>query len=249
MARFDTSLSTYDADSVEFSGLDLATEIMGELDFGETIFLLLTGDVPNEGESRTINAMLSSLMVHGLTPHAIASRMTLLSAPESIQGAVASGVLGAGTRYLGAMERCAEQLHRLADEDGGPASVDEVVAEFTSRGDPFPGIGHPFHEPVDPRAERLFAIAKEADVAGDHVDLLLAIRDAFEDETGRALPINITGAIAAVSADLGLTPTAAKGIAIISRTSGLVAEVVEEEQHPMAREMWQLLEENTEYSP
>ena len=249
MAGFDTTLSTYDAESVEFRGHDLASEVMGELDFGETIFLLLTGDVPSEGEGRTVNAMLASLMVHGMTPHAIASRMTLLSAPESIQGAVASGMLGAGTRYLGAMERCAEQLGRLADEDSDPDSVEELVGEFTRRGDPFPGIGHPLHTPVDPRAERLFAVAKDADVAGEHVDLLLAVRDAFEDETDRELPINITGAIAAVSADLGLPPAAAKGIAIISRTSGLVAEVVEEQRDPMALEMWQLIEENTEYEP
>lgn len=249
ISRFETGLSTYDRESVEFRGQDLTEDIMGEYTFGESIYLMLTGETPSDDERRTMNAMLSALMVHGTTPHAIAAQMTYLSAPESVQGAVASGVLGAGSRYLGAMKECSTQLRALKAENTEPHSVADLVEQVTNRDEHFLGLGHPFHEPVDPRAERLFVIAEEDGVADTYVDLLKNVQSAFQEHTGQQLPINITGAIAAVSSDLGVSPTAAKGIAIISRTAGIVAEINEEEQYPMAMDIWQAFAEQISYTP
>lgn len=243
---WNTSLSTYDAESVEVRGRDLPGAIMGEMDFGETVFLLLTGDQPDSGERRMTNAILSSLMVHGVTPHAIAARMTYMAAPESIQGAVASGILGAGDRFVGAMEGCAAAIGRVTE---GEVTPEELVAEYRERGAPFPGIGHPVHDPVDPRAQRLFDLAVEEEIAGNHVDALHDVQTEFEERAGVTLPINVTGAIAAVAADMGFSPSAARGLAIVSRTAGLVAEVLEEQHDPVARDTWEHVESHVHYRP
>jgi len=247
MPELESRLSTYDAESVTFRGEDLTEDLMGEMDFGGTVLLLLTGERPDAGESRLANAMLESLMVHGVTPHAIAARMTYLSEPTSIQGAVASGLLGVGSRFVGSMQECAAVLGEIEDAEDTEAAVAETVAAYREAGDPFPGIGHPFHEPVDPRAQRLFDIAGEEDIAGPHVDHLRAVQEEFEAVTGKWLVANVTGGIAATSADMGLPPVAARGLAVISRAAGLVAEVVEEDQDPIARDVWGMVEEEMTY--
>jgi len=244
-----TKLSTYDTTSITVRDRDLADEIMGELSFGGSVYLLWTGEVPTDGQARTVDAMLSSLMVHGRTPHALASRLTALSAPDSLQGAVASGLLGVGSQFVGSMQEAAAVLQELADEPEADRedAVEAVIAEYRERGDPFPGIGHPFHEPVDPRAERLFEVAEEEGVAGAHIDCLREVQAGFEAATGLDLPVNITGAIAAVASDMGLSPEAARGLAIVSRAAGLVAAVIEEQSRAVAMDVWDYAEEQTEY--
>jgi citrate synthase len=245
---FTSDLTHHDEDSISLRGHDLTAEVMGELDFGSSIYLLITGEMPSESHARMTNAILPALMDHGMTSQAIATRMTLLAAPESTQGAVASGLLGAGSRFLGAMEACASDLQAVVDEAGQYRDADDVVRQYQERGDNFPGIGHPIHTSGDPRADRLFELAAEEGVAGEHVEALHAIRDGFTASIGRELPINVTGAIAAVTADMGLSPRVAKGFALISRTPGLVAHVTEEQDDPIAHDMWQLIEEHTEYT-
>ncbi|MFC7157066.1 citryl-CoA lyase [Halomarina halobia] len=248
MSDYQTALSTYDAESVTVRDRDLTSEIMGELDFGSTTYLLLKGTPPRDGEGRLVNAMLASLMVHGVTPHALAARLTYLAEPESIQGAVASGLLGVGTRYVGAMQECAAVLQAAGSEPDRESAVRAIVSEYAERGDPFPGIGHPFHKPVDPRAERLFALAEEEGLAGDHVALVRDVQSAFEERTGKELPVNVTGAIAAVCSDIDLPPEAARGLAVISRATGLVAEVIEEQSRPIAADVWHRTQERMTYS-
>lgn len=242
-----TGLSTHDAQSITVRDKDLTGEIMGGMDFGAAVYLLLTGDDPTPGETRIVNAILSSLMVHGTTPHAIATRLTYMSAPESIQGAVASGLLGVGNRFVGAMEGCARELQSVTDASDRDAAIERLIVEYRDRGDPFPGIGHPHFDPVDPRSERLFDIAETADLDTQHVEALNAIQAGFEAETGLSLPINATGAIAALTADMGLQPEAARGLAIVSRAAGLVAEAVEERDTPIAPSIWQAVDRTIAY--
>ncbi|MFB6096070.1 MAG: citryl-CoA lyase [Haloferacaceae archaeon] len=246
---FETSISTYDETSVELAGLDLTEEVMGELDFASVTYLLVTGERPTPGERTVLNGMLTSLIAHGVTPHAITTRLTLLTAPESIQGAVAAGLLGTGRRFLGSMEDTSRALARVTDPDGDLDDPDGLAAEYVASGRPFPGIGHPHHDPVDPRAQRLFDLADEHDVAGENVAALRAVQARLESETGASLPINVTGAIGAISADMGMPPRAARGIAMLSRAAGLIAEALEEERNPQAMGYWELIQEQTEYSP
>lgn len=233
-----TPLSTHDETSVFVREKSVSEDLMGEMNFGSSVFYLLTGKTPSTEEGRVFNAMLTSLMVHGTTPHALATRLTLLGEPKSVQGAVASGLLGVGSRYAGAMERCSRELQAVVEQDDVDAAVRDLVAEYRSTNTPFSGIGHPFFDPVDPRAERLFTLTADTDITGEHVEALSKIQEAFEEETGYDLPINVTGAIAAITADMGLPPEGARGIAVISRAGGLVGEVLDELEHPVANEVW-----------
>lgn len=233
-----TPISRYDDEAITVRGRTLSTEVMGELDFGEAAYLALAGEPPTEAESAVFNAMLTSLLAHGLTSHAIVARLTFAAEPESAHGAVASGVLGIGSRSAGAVRGCAATLQRLATADDPDAALAELVdgaavtEPFGVRG--FAGIGHGVFDPVDPRAEVILETAEAAGVAGEHVQLLGDVREAFEDLTGAHLPVNVLGAIAAVGSDLGLSPVGAQGIAVLSRTAGLVAEVADEARAPMA---------------
>lgn len=140
------------------------------------------------------------------------------------------------------MQECSAVLREIEAAEATDAAVEDVVATYRQAGEPFPGIGHPFHKPVDPRAQRLFEIAVEEGIAGPHVEHLEAVQAAFEDATGKWLVINVTGVIAAVAADMGLPPVAARGLAVVSQAADLVAEVVEEDQNPIARDIWDLVE-------
>lgn len=242
--HFESALSTHDDESITVRDRDLAGEVMGELPFSGALYYLWTGEEPTAGQQRVIDAILASLMVHGTTPSEIATRMTALSEPDAMQAAVASGILGVGSRYVGTMQECAERLQTVAGSDDREEAVGTLVADYRERGDPFPGIGHP-HLRTDPRARRLFEIAETEGVAADHVEVLRAIRERFEAETGQDLPVNVTGAIAALAADMGLSPTAARGLAVVSRATGVAGAVLEEQQTPIAGDIWRAIDEST----
>ncbi|MNH47110.1 citrate synthase [compost metagenome] len=53
--------------------------------------------------------------------------------------------------------------------------------------------------------------------------------------------MNVVGAIGAIVAAMGLDPLIARGLALVGRSAGLLAHVLEEKTQPMAREAWQLV--------
>jgi citrate synthase len=242
--EYEFRLSSHDETSISVREKDLTSEVMGELSFSGSLYYLWTGTEPTPGEEELLGAMLSGLMVHGVTPSTLVSRLTLFSEPKAVQTAVASAIGGVGSQFIGTMKECSEHLHDVVDAENTDAAVDDLVATLLDRGEQFPGIGHPHLDPVDPRAERLFEMADEADVTGEYTETLRAVQSAFEAETGADLPINVTGAIAALTADMGMSPTAARGIAIVGRATGVVGEVLEEQERPIAGEIWQHVDEN-----
>ena len=243
--QFETALSSHDERSIRVREKDLASEVMDELDFAAALFYLWTGEEPTEAEHRLVDAILTSLMVHGTTPSSIAARMTATAAPEAPQAAIASGISAVGSRFAGPMKECSEQLADLAAADDTDAAVEAFVAATLESGEYFPGIGHPELDPVDPRAERLFDIAEAEGLAGEHTAVLRQVREAFEDATGRDLLVNVTGAIAALTADVGLSPTAARGLAVVSRAAGVTGEVLEEQERPIGMDIWAAVDSNT----
>lgn len=248
-----TPISGYDSESITIRERDLSTEVMGELTFGDAAFLTVTGDAPTEAESEVFDVMLTSLLAHGMTSHGVAARLTFAAEPNAVQGAIASGVLGIGSRSAGAVRSCAETLQRITNAEDTDAALRGLVADsevtepFGVSG--FSGIGHGYFESTDPRAETILRTADRVDVSGEHARLLGRIRESFEEHTDEHLPVNVIGAIAAVSSDMGLSPVAAQGIAILSRTAGLVAEVEEEHEHPVAEDLRRVISEAVEYRP
>src|SRR4051794_41737618 len=73
---------------------------MGHVGFGELAFWLATQRRPAPGETRVFEAVLAALADHGFTPTAIVTRLTWLSAPDSVQGALAAGLLRRGSPVL-----------------------------------------------------------------------------------------------------------------------------------------------------
>ena len=125
MTVYETALGASTPDTITLLGQDLARDVMGTVGFGELAFWLATQRRPSTGETRLFEAVLAALADHGFTPTAIVTRLTYLSAPDSVQGALAAGLLGGGSRFLGVTEDCGRFLHavvssaQLPDDDAG----------------------------------------------------------------------------------------------------------------------------------
>jgi citrate synthase len=113
-------------DRVEVRGRDLSGDLMGRLTFTEYFHLLLTGSEPTEDQRFFLDLVLVAIAEHGMMPTNIAARMTLAADPESLQGAVAAGILGCGPVILGTSESCARLLEEAQEQvasGAAPAAV------------------------------------------------------------------------------------------------------------------------------
>lgn len=218
----------------------LCSELMGSLSFTEMAVFLILGEKPNPAERAIVDACLVTLMEHGLTPTAIATRLTYTSAPEAMQAAVAAGLLGVGSLFVGTMEGCAALLQRIIDA-GAPfkTEAERIAREHRDAGKPMPGFGHPLHKPDDPRACRLLELVDEQGLTADYTNALRALSDAVDVVYGKHITINVTGAVAAALGDAGIPPKIMRGFALISRCAGLVAHVREEQEKPALRAIWE----------
>lgn len=238
--RSDMAWST--ADRITVRGRDLPSQILGKLNLGDVAFLELTGRLPSAAESAVFNAIAVTLVEHGITPSALATRMTILGAPEAMQAAVAAGLCGLGSVFVGSTQGAAKILLAALPTRDAPDDLDriagEIVADHRARKTTIPGIGHPIHKPIDPRTPRLFEIAEEHGFKGRYVELMTLIATHAEKASGKSLPVNATGALAALCCELGLTPQMCQGIAVFARAIGLVGHIVEETSRPIAAEVW-----------
>ena len=239
-------------DRITVGGRDLPSEIMGRLTLTELTYLLVTRRDPTEGERRMLDAVLVSLADHGLTPGALAARLTYTGAPEAIQGAIAAGLLGAGSVFLGPTGDTAQFLfdmlesHRAAagtadaeiDDETLRAIARDAVDARRAAGLRVPGLGHPVHKEEDPRTPRLYELAAAEGLLGPHLRLLRFVGEANDAVAGRHLPVNGAGAGGAALVDIGIPPGAVRGVVLIARTAGLVAHLVEEASQPLGMPLW-----------
>ncbi len=210
---YRTGIGASDPDAIHLLGSNLADDLLGQIGFGELAYWLITKRRPTEGQRALFEAVLVALADHGFTPTAIASRITYLSAPDSIQGAVAAGLLGGGSRFLGVTEDSANFLHAAlegvdlapADAAGWDALALQLVAATKQSGRFVPGLGHPVHKQGDPRTPVLFALARRHDVFGSHLALFEAIGRVHPQVLGKTLPLNGAGVCGAVLADIGIS--------------------------------------------
>src|SRR5919205_1046683 len=170
MTRIKTHIATSNARTITVRGKDLVNDLMGKYSFSETMYFLITNRFPTPPETRVLDACLVTLMEHGFTPSSLIARLTLDSVPDQVQVAMASGLMVVSSVFVGTMEGCAKILQRGVEAGGDlDAYCRGVVAEHRTAKKPIPGFGHPFHKPDDPRPPRLFEIAAEAGVRGDHI--------------------------------------------------------------------------------
>src|SRR5688500_17837793 len=224
-------------DRVEVRGRDLSGDLMGRLSFTEYFHLLLTGREPTGEQRFFLDVLLVAIAEHGMMPTNVAARMTLAADPGSLQGAVAAGILGCGPVLLGTSEACARLLEEAQAQVAAgaePSAVaDEAAHAIRAAGGRAPGFGHPVHRPLDPRAERILALADERGVSGPHVRLARCLRDAAAEAWGRPLTMNVALPIAAVMLDLGFPASAVKAVPILARTGGLLAHLAEEQENAL----------------
>jgi citrate synthase len=231
-------------DRVEVRGHDLTGDLMGRLSFTEYFHLLLTGREPTEEQRFFLDVLLVAIAEHGLMPTNVAARMTLAADPDSLQGAVAAGILGCGPVVLGTAEPCARLLEDMRASGREPR---EVAREIHASGGRVPGFGHPVHRPLDPRAERILELADARSASGPHVALARSLREAVAEVWGRPLTMNVSMPIAAVMLDLGFPSAAVKAVPILARTAGLLAHLAEEREQPLGFLLARAAEEAVEY--
>jgi citrate synthase len=249
------------ASTVRVFGQDLVG-MLGKVNLGDFAYLEIFKRLPDERESVLFNALVVTLVEHGVTPSVLAARMTYLGAPESLQGAVASGILGLGNTFVGTIEGaakiCQEHLpaagadgvaegERLSDEQIETLAA-EIVAAYASVKRAIPGLGHPVHKPVDPRAQRLFQLGRELGFDDSSSRLLEALSRLASERSGKILPVNATGAIGALASTLGVPAHVARGLGVIARAIGLVGHLLEEKADPMATTIWYRAEDEASAS-
>lgn len=244
--RYPTALGASSLHRITLLGQDLADDVMGQVGFGELSFWLATQRRPSPGETRVFEAVLAALADHGFTPTAIVTRLTYLSAPDSVQGALAAGLLGGGSRFLGVTEDTGHFLHRVlesadetpTDDAGWDALALETVRSARQAKSLVPGLGHHVHKEGDPRTPRLMQIATEEGLFGPHLSLFAAIGRVHPEVLGRTLPLNGAGVCGAALADLGLPLPLLRAFALLARTAGLIGQLSEELRRPVANDVF-----------
>jgi citrate synthase len=233
--RWRTALTHIEPNKILLRGYPL-DELMGRLSFGEAIYLLLCGEPPTPAIGRLMEAMLVSFIDHGATPPSTLAARHTATTGATLRTCVAAGVLGFGRFQGGDIESCMHFLDTgLALVRQGVSHRDaaaEIVRQCEEAKEAPPGFGHRYHT-RDPRAGRLFQMALELELEGEHVRLIRAVEMVLgerETERGRPLPINIDGAIAAVCGDLGMPPEIANALFIVSRVPGIAAHAMEEQR-------------------
>ena len=247
MTEIVTHIATSNADSVTVRGRDLVSDLMGKHGFTEVFYFLICGRMPTRTEHRVLDLCLVTLMEHGFTPASVITRLTQDAVPGEMQVAIASGLLAVGSVFAGTMEGCSTLLREGIDAADPEAYCRDVVDAHKKAKRPVPGFGHAFHKPDDPRTPRLFAVAREAGIEGRYITLLETLGRAVDEAAGKHITINATGAIGALLLEIGIPSEASRGVAVVSRSAGLVGHVLEEQQTHSARAMTKAIKQAIPY--
>jgi citrate synthase len=243
-----TRIGTSDASSITIRGSDLVNDLIGQRTFTEMLYFLTCKRFPSAGEARILDACLVTLMEHGLTPSSIIARLMIDSVPEEIQVAMAGGLMAIGSVFAGTMEGCARLILTAEQHESDLESFcRETLKAHRLARTALPGFGHPIHKPDDPRTPRLFALAGEVGTSGRYISLLQRIGANIDLILGKHLTINATGAIGALLLEIQMPPAVMRGIAVVSRSGGLIGHIEEERDTHSARRIWQLAQQNIPY--
>ncbi|MFH1687001.1 MAG: citryl-CoA lyase [bacterium] len=227
MDNWKTAITDIGPGKIRVKGYDIA-DIMDKLSYAEVVYLILKGELPSNPEAALMNAILVASIDHGASPPSVLGARTIMSGGNSLNAAVAGGVLVIGDTHGGAIENSARIMQEWAAKEGAPVELaGQLVDWLTQTKARMPGFGHRLHK-VDPRTGKLFEIAARHGYSGRHIELCQAIEKILAEKTGRQLPVNVDGAIAAVISDMGFDWRLGKAFFIISRVPGLVAHAYEE---------------------
>jgi citrate synthase len=255
--EYPTSLGVSTIDSISLMGRDLSSELIGKVTFGALAYELITLQKPTDSQVRVFEGVLVALADHGFTPTALAARLTYLSAPESIQGALAAGLLGGGSRFLGVSEDTGMFLHdALAAAESVPTTTEQwdalaatAIRTHRATGKFVPGLGHHLHKQGDPRTPVIIDLARTEGTYGPYLALFEAVGRVAPDVMGKALPLNGAGACGAALADLGIPLGVLRGVVLLARCAGLLGHIAEEMRNPVANAVFHEVESNAVFTP
>ena len=234
-------------------GYDLNKELVGKITFTDMTSLMLRGRLPTPNEAKMLDALLVILVEHGMVSHVIAARLVYHCAPEAIQAAVAAALCGAGSVHLGSSEWSAKMLTEALRTESPNHDLEQIATaildDYSARKQRIPGIGHRTHAEGDPRAETLFGIAKENRIYGKYCELLQKLSEVASQRRKRLIPVNVTGAIAAIALDMGFPWQITKAFALIGRTLGVMGHIAEEIRNPMATQIDAAIKQAIVYEP
>ena len=243
-----TSIARSDDKDIFVREVNLVEDIIGKMSFTEMFLLQLTGQKPPVAHVRILDTVLVTLMEHGITPSVIATRLIYHSAPDALQAAVAAGLLGVGTTFIGTMEGCAASLEEIiAAPEGMQARARAIAERHHQERKPLHGFGHPHHKPDDPRSPVMLAVAEREGVPGKHIEALRELSRQIDAVYGRHITINATGATAALLGEIGIPQKIMRGVAVVSRSAGLVGHILEESRNPSGAFIWETVDEAIPY--
>lgn len=196
-------------------------DLMRSASFTDVIFLLFSGKLPQPSERMVLDTLLVAATEHGVeVPSLYAPRVSVASGNDVHVG-IAGGVLAIGTAHGGAGEASAMLLAR-------PEDAKTLVEEYLQRKERMPGFGHKVYTDEDPRAKIIYEKVKEAGLPLTAFEKAYAIESALREAKGKTFPLNIDGAYAAGILALGLKPSAATALFVLSRVAGMGAHAIEE---------------------
>ena len=234
-----TAISSVEAERITLRGYAVE-DLIGRFSWGEAVYLLLRGELPTINHAKMLEAILVSVIDHGVRPPSTIAAVTVANTGASLNSSVAAGILAINKYHGGAIEDAMTAISEAVDLQKSENlsaidSAEKVVQNYKERGVRISGFGHRFHA-ADPRTVRLFELARELNVAGKYVAQAEILEKVLSEKTGKSLPINADGAIAALLCEMNFPPKIANGIFMIARVAGLVAHVTEEqERHPPMR--------------
>jgi citrate synthase len=228
-----TSISWVEAEKIYIRGYPIE-DLIGKLSWVEVVFLVLLGRLPSSKEARLLEAIMISVIDHGVRPPSTIAAVTVANTGGSLNCAVSAGILAINKYHGGAIEDSMEAISKAVEMQekenlSEMQAAEKLIESYKAKGERVSGFGHRFHA-SDPRTIKLFQIAEELGLAGKFVSQAKAIEKVLTEKTGKKLPINADGAIAALLCEMGFPPKLANGVFIMSRVVGLIAHVIEEKE-------------------
>jgi len=227
--EFKTKISKVTEDDMILRGEKLSS-LISSSSFSDSIFLLLNKKKPSSEESKVFSALLVSSIDHGMgTTSSLASRF-VMSGGNSLNAAVGGGILALGDYHGGAGEKALEQFKEISN-------AEEFVSGALASKKVIFGYGHKIYKTEDPRVKQVLELCNSVGYKSKYIDLALEIESALEKAKGKKIILNIDGLMAAILLEMGFSALAARGVFIIARTPGLVAQSIEEkeEEKPVRR--------------
>ena len=207
-------------------------DLIGNVSFGQMIWLMVRGDLPSEAEARLLECALVAGVDHGPQAPSIAAARMAATCGLGLNNVMATGVNMLGDVHGGAGEQCAELYYDIERRMNEGKEIDAAVREGIAAwretyGKIVSGFGHRFHKPVDPRAPRLMALVRDAaaerTVSGRFADIGEAVQTEIGHQRGAAIAMNIDGATAVIFCELGFPPPLSRGLFCLSRSVGILA--------------------------